>query len=63
MRDNRPTHGAATTTFSVLMIVIGIALMVRTLTAGGGPLATGLILGVLFVAAGIGRLYLRLSRR
>ena len=50
--------------FSVLMIAIGVALIIRTLAAGGGPLATGLILGVLFVAAGVGRIYLRrLSRR
>lgn len=64
MGDNRPTRGAATTTFSILMIVIGVALMVRTLAAGGGALATGLILGVLFVAAGLARIYLgRLSRR
>ncbi len=43
---------------SIAMILIGIALVVRTLTAGGGPLATGLILGVLFAAAGVGRLYI-----
>lgn len=46
-------------TFSVLMIVVGIALIVRTLAAGGGALATGLILGLLFIAAGLGRIYLR----
>jgi len=63
MRDNRPTRGTATMTFSVLMIVIGIALIVRTLAAGGGALATGLILGLLFVAAGIGRIYLRRLQR
>jgi hypothetical protein len=63
MRDNRPTRGAATTTFSVLMIVVGIALIVRTLTAGGGALATGLILGLLFIAAGLGRIYLRRTPR
>ena len=45
---------------SVLMILIGIALVVRTLAAGGGGLAVGLLLGVLFVAAGAGRLYLQL---
>jgi hypothetical protein len=39
--------------------VIGVALVVRTLSAGGGALATGLILGLLFVLAGAGRLYLR----
>ena len=43
--------------FSVALILIGIALVVRTLAAGGGALAVGLLLGVLFVAAGAGRLY------
>lgn len=41
------------------MIVIGIALIVRTLVAGGGAIATGVLLGVLFIAAGAGRLYLQ----
>ena len=44
---------------SIVMIVIGIALVVRTLVAGGGALATGIILGVLFVLAGLARLYLQ----
>jgi hypothetical protein len=42
------------------MIVIGLALIVRTIVAGGGAVATGVILGVLFVAAGAGRMYLQL---
>jgi hypothetical protein len=42
---------------SALMIVIGVAMIVRTLAAGGGAVALGLLLGVLFVAAGAGRLY------
>ncbi len=42
------------------MMVIGIALVARTLAAGGGPAATGIILGVLFIAAGAGRMYLTL---
>jgi hypothetical protein len=45
---------------SIVMIVIGIALLVRTLIAGGGAVATGVLLGVLFIAAGVGRLYLQL---
>jgi hypothetical protein len=45
---------------SVLMMIIGVALVIRTLTAGGGPIATGVLLGVLFVAAGAARLYLQL---
>ena len=43
---------------STLMVVIGVALIASTLTRGGGPLAVGTILGLLFVAAGAGRLYL-----
>jgi hypothetical protein len=46
-----------TRVLSALMIVIGVAIVVRTVAAGGGPLALGLLLGVLFVAAGAGRLY------
>jgi hypothetical protein len=43
---------------SLIMVVIGVVLLVRTLTLGGGPTAIGLILGVGFIAAGAGRLYL-----
>lgn len=45
---------------SVLMVAIGIALVARTLAAGGGPIAIGVILGVLFILAGAARLYLQL---
>ena len=45
---------------SILMILIGVALLIRTLVAGGGGLATGVLLGVLFILAGAGRLYLQL---
>lgn len=52
-------HNSATTVMSIAMIVIGIALLVRTILAGGGAVATGVVLGLLFVLAGAGRLYLR----
>ena len=42
----------------LVMIVVGVAMTVRTIAAGGGPLSLGVILGVLFVAAGAGRLYI-----
>ena len=41
----------------VVMIVLGVAMVVRAAAGGGGPLALGIILGVLFVAAGAGRIY------
>jgi hypothetical protein len=43
---------------STLMLLIGIALLATTIARGGGPLAIGVLLGILFVAAGAGRLYL-----
>ena len=47
----------ATQLLSALMVVIGLAMVVRTLAGGGGAVALGLVLGVLFVAAGAGRLW------
>jgi hypothetical protein len=47
----------ATTVTSILLVLLGIAIVVRTILAGGGPLAFGILMGVLFVAAGAGRLY------
>jgi hypothetical protein len=46
-----------TVVLSGLMVVLGVAIVARTLAAGGGPLAAGIVLGVLFVAAGAGRLW------
>ena len=40
-----------------LMVLLGIAIVIRTLAAGGGPVALGLIIGVLFVVGGGLRLY------
>lgn len=47
----------STRTFSALLALLGVAMLVRTLTEGGGPLSTGVLLGVLFLAAGAGRLW------
>jgi hypothetical protein len=49
---------AATRVMSLAMIAIGVALIVRTIVSGGGAVAVGILLGLLFVAAGVGRLYL-----
>lgn len=59
MPERRQLHHSSTRVMSIAMIVIGIALLVRTLIAGGGAIAVGVVLGVLFVAAGAGRLYLQ----
>jgi hypothetical protein len=46
-----------TAVLSGVMVLLGIAIVVRTVAAGGGPLATGILVGLLFVAAGAGRLW------
>jgi uncharacterized membrane protein HdeD (DUF308 family) len=65
MPEPRDLHRNTTGLLSVILVVLGVALIVRTLTAGGGALAFGLLIGVLFIAAGVGRLYVnaRLARR
>ena len=60
MSRQRRVHSSYTRVMSVLMLVLGIALIVRTVLAGGGAIATGVLLGVLFIAAGAARLYLQL---
>ncbi len=57
MPDGRGAHELATLVLSAAMVVIGIALLVRTVNAGGGLLSLGIVFGVLFLAAGAGRFY------
>ena len=45
---------------SLLLVALGIALIVVTIGHGGG---VGILLGVLFMAAGAGRLWLLRRRR
>jgi hypothetical protein len=60
MARGRQLRNSSTRVLSIVMIVIGFALIARTLAAGGGAVATGIVLGVLFVLAGLARLYLQL---
>lgn len=53
----RNFHATTTALLSLALIVLGVAMIIRTLAAGGGPLATGLLLGGLFVLAGGGRIW------
>ena len=55
-------HQRATVAFGLLSIGLGLALIVRTAVAGASAGSVGYVLGVLFVALGLGRLYL-LRRR
>jgi hypothetical protein len=44
--------------FSLVFLVIGGALLITTLAAGGGPASVGFLMGIAFLAVGGGRLWL-----
>jgi hypothetical protein len=54
-------YRGATAVFALAFLVIGIALVVVTAARGGG--AVGYLMGVLFAALGLGRLYLLRGRK
>jgi hypothetical protein len=56
-------HNAATHLLSAVMIGIGIVMLASTLIRGGGPFTFGVVLGVLFIVAGVGRLYVQRKLR
>jgi hypothetical protein len=58
MSEGRGRSGSATILLSALMLGVGVAIIVRTFSAGGGLLSLGTVFGALFVAAGAARLYL-----
>jgi len=53
-------YRGATAFFAVTFLAIGLALVVVTAVRGGG--AFGYLMGVLFAALGVGRLYLLRNR-
>jgi hypothetical protein len=48
---------------SIVTFVIGIVLVIRTLVDGGSAASSGVLLGVLFMAAGVVRFYMGWMRR
>jgi hypothetical protein len=60
--EPRDIHRSATLVMSAVMLLLGLAIIVVTLVNGGGPLALGILMGVLFAGAGGGRLYVTWRR-
>ncbi len=58
----RNVHRSGTFVLSALMIAIGIALIVQVVGGHGSAVSARLIIGVLFLAAGIARIYLERKR-
>jgi hypothetical protein len=57
----KQVHRTGTTVLSLAMVAIGIALAAEAV-GGEGVLSVRLLLGVLFLAGGSGRLYLELRK-
>jgi uncharacterized membrane protein len=43
---------------SVVFLALGAVILVRTLASGGGVLSVGVLLGIVFLAVGAGRLWI-----
>jgi hypothetical protein len=55
-------HRAGTLVLSLLMVAIGVGLVVEVLVGAGSALSARLLLGLLFIAAGVARIYLEVRR-
>ena len=60
--NGRQAHRMSTLVLSSLMVAIGLALIVEVVSGHASPISPRLLLGVLFIAAGVGRWYVEVRR-
>ena len=60
--NGRQAHRIGTLVLSLLMVAIGLALIVETVSGDASAISPRLLLGVLFIAAGVGRWYVEVRR-
>jgi hypothetical protein len=60
--NGRTVHRSGTLVLSLLMAAIGLALIGQVIAGDGGVLSARLLLGVLFLAGGVARLWLEYKR-
>ena len=56
-KPQRSLHNASTRVMSLLILLLGVAILVSTIVRSGFGLTYGVVFGVLFIAAGAGRLW------
>jgi hypothetical protein len=44
--------------FSFVFVAIGLVVLIVTLANGGGPASVGVLMGIAFLAVGVGRLWI-----
>jgi uncharacterized membrane protein YadS len=60
--NGRGLHRGSTFVLSVAMVAIGLVVVVESLAESAGALAARLLIGILIMAAGAGRLYIEIRR-
>ena len=60
--NGRGLHRGGTFVLSVAMLAIGVALLVQSLAEHAGALSGRLLIGILFIAAGAGRIWVEVRR-
>jgi hypothetical protein len=63
IRPVQRVYRHSTRAMGALICLLGVAMIASTLARGGGPLALGVVLGVLFAVLGVGRVVLARERR
>jgi len=43
--------------FSLTFVAVGLVVLIVTLANGGGPASVGVLMGIAFLAVGVGRLW------
>jgi hypothetical protein len=51
-------YRGAVRAFSLTFVAIGLVVLVVTLANGGGPASLGFLMGIAFLAVGVGRLWI-----
>ncbi|HEU4393401.1 MAG TPA: hypothetical protein VFR04_07185 [Solirubrobacterales bacterium] len=52
------TYGRAVRGFSLVFVAIGLVVLAVTLANGGGPASVGVLMGIAFIAVGVGRIWI-----
>ncbi|HEX5309527.1 MAG TPA: hypothetical protein VFW38_10670 [Solirubrobacteraceae bacterium] len=60
--SGRQVHRTGTWVLSIAMLAVGIALAVEAIAGAGGVISMRLLLALLFLAAGSGRIYVEVRR-
>jgi multisubunit Na+/H+ antiporter MnhB subunit len=56
-------YRGVTRIFALIILGFGLAIVIVTIANGGGPLSSGVLIGILFTLLGAGRFYLSLRKQ